>query len=127
MINGVQVLIQVDVGGEGDVGVVSRLEVCHAAGGDAEAAQHWGQADRDRRGGGGVNPQAGLIEEACIMTSEGSAEMERWNFEKKAAHVALIRRGWRRCSNANAGMWVRVGCVSCCQASWLSDDPAQAG
>lgn len=61
VIDGVQVLIQVDVGGEGDVGVVSRLEVCHAAGGDAEAAQHWGQADRDRRG---VNPQAGLIEEA---------------------------------------------------------------
>lgn len=55
------------------------------------------------------------------MTSEGSAEMERWKL-KKAAHVALIRRGWRRCSSANAGWWVWGGCVSCCQASMLSDD-----
>lgn len=73
-----------------------------------------------------MNPQAGLIEEAYIMTSEGSAEMERWNFEKKQ-HMWLS-------SGEDGGVAAMLmqgggsgGCVSCCQASMLSDDAAQAG
>lgn len=82
VINRVHVLVQIDVGGEGDVGVVSRLKVSHAAGGDAEASQHWRQADRDRLG---MNTQSGLIKDACEMTPEGSAKIELANLSEKGS------------------------------------------
>lgn len=81
---------------------MSRLEVCHAAGGDAQTSQHWREADRDRVG---MNPQPGFIKDACVMTSEGSAKMELARSVerlKKAAHVALVAKGWRHFSNDNA-------------------------
>lgn len=86
---------------------MSRLKVCHTAGGDAEASQHCRQADRDRRG---MNPQPGFIKDACIMTSEGSARARRglgralWN---SAMEVYELRAAVR---------------VTDCQR--LSDDPA---
>lgn len=78
VINRVHVLIQKDVSGEGHVGVVSRLKVCHAAGGDAETSQHCRQADGDRDRPG-MNTQCGLIKDACGMTPGGSAKMELAN------------------------------------------------
>lgn len=47
VVNWLHVLVKVNIRSEGHIGVVSRLEVGHAAGGYAEAPQHWKQQKRE--------------------------------------------------------------------------------